>query len=103
FVNYLCAMVAYTVSRIVHRASMRLKQAREIGSLALVEKIGDGGMGEVWRANHRLLARPAAIKLIRADAFGKSEQVREAALQRFEREAQDTAALGSAHPVDLSH
>jgi serine/threonine-protein kinase len=101
FTNYLCAGVAYTVSRIVHRVSMRLKQAREIGSYALVEKIGEGGMGEVWRAKHRLLARPAAIKLIRADAIGMSDRSHDAALQRFEREAQDTATLGSVHTVNL--
>jgi serine/threonine-protein kinase len=96
----MCAAVAYTVSRIAHGVSMRLKQAREIGSYSLVEKIGEGGMGEVWRARHRLLARPAAIKLIRADRFGAA-RTREAALQRFEREAQDTATLGSVHTVDL--
>jgi serine/threonine-protein kinase len=101
FSNGMCAAVAYTVSRIVHGVSMRLKQAREIGSYALVEKIGEGGMGEVWRAKHRLLARPAAIKLIRADALGGGGRAREAALQRFEREAQDTATLGSVHTVNL--
>jgi len=101
FSNYMCAVVAYMVSHVVHGVSMRLKQAREIGSYALVEKIGEGGMGEVWRANHRLLARPAAIKLVRADALGANSRAREAVLQRFEREAQDTATLGSVHTVDL--
>ena len=37
--------------------------ARELGNYELVEKLGEGGMGEVWRAEHRLLARPAAVKL----------------------------------------
>jgi len=101
FSNYMCAVVAYMVSHVVHGVSMRLKHAREIGSYALVEKIGEGGMGEVWRAKHRLLARPAAIKLIRADALGVSTRAREAVLQRFEREAQDTATLGSVHTVNL--
>ena len=40
--------------------------AREMGSYRLEELLGRGGMGEVWRARHRMLARPAAIKLIKA-------------------------------------
>jgi serine/threonine-protein kinase len=45
-----------------------------MGSYRLVERLGEGGMGEVWKAKHRLLARPAAIKLIRASnsRFGGS-------------------------------
>ena len=101
FSNYMCAVVAYMVSHVVHGVSMRLKHAREVGSYALVEMIGEGGMGEVWRAKHRLLARPAAIKLIRADALGVSHRAREAVLHRFEREAQATATLGSVHTVNL--
>jgi serine/threonine-protein kinase len=80
---------------------MRLKQARAIGSYELVEKIGEGGMGEVWRAKHRLLARPAAIKLIRADMLGESPGGDVEAVRRFEREAQDTAALRSVHTIDV--
>ena len=85
----------------MHRVNVRLKHAREIGSYELVERIGQGGMGEVWRAKHRLLARPAAIKLIRADVLGSSPQAREALVQRFEREAKDTATLGSTHTIDV--
>ncbi len=99
--NYLCAVVAYLVARIVHRFSMRLKQLREIGSYELVERIGEGGMGEVWRAKHRLLARPAAIKLIRSDLLGSSQRTRDAIVRRFEREAKDTAMLGSTHTIDV--
>ena len=99
--TYLCAIVAYVVAGIVHRVNVRLKQAREIGSYELMERIGQGGMGEVWRAKHRLLARPAAIKLIRADVLGASQRTREALVQRFEREAKDTATLGSTHTIDV--
>jgi serine/threonine-protein kinase len=99
--NYLSAIVAYVVARIVHRANTRLKHAREIGSYELMERIGEGGMGEVWRAKHRLLARPAAIKLIRKDVLGSNSRTREAIVRRFEREAQDTATLGSTHTIDV--
>ena len=99
--NYLCAIVAYLVARIVHRFSMRLKHLREIGSYELIERIGEGGMGEVWRATHRLLARPAAIKLIRSDVLGSSQRTRDAMVRRFEREAKDTAMLGSTHTIDI--
>ena len=99
--NYLCAVVAYLVARVIHGFGMQLKQMREIGSYELLERIGEGGMGEVWRARHRLLARPAAIKLIRADVLGSSSHIRDAFIRRFEREAQETARLGSTHTIDV--
>jgi eukaryotic-like serine/threonine-protein kinase len=99
--NYLCAVSAYVIARIVHRFSTRLRRAREIGSYELVERIGEGGMGEVWQAKHRLLARPAAIKLIRTEVLGGSQHTRDAIVRRFEREAQDTATLGSTHTINV--
>jgi serine/threonine-protein kinase len=91
--DYLSAAAAYAIARIMHGVHVRLKRAREIGSYELVERIGEGGMGEVWRAKHRLLARPAAVKLIRRDALGADHRTRDAMIHRFEREAQETAAL----------
>jgi eukaryotic-like serine/threonine-protein kinase len=99
--TYACAIAAYAGSRVVHRVGLRLKRARAIGSYELLEKIGEGGMGEVWRAKHRLLVRPAAIKLIRADALGTSQGGDTEVVRRFEREAQDTAALRSVHTIDV--
>jgi serine/threonine-protein kinase len=58
-------------------------------------------MGEVWKAKHRLLVRPAAIKLIRKEALGSEEQAVRTAVRRFEREAQATAALRSPHTIEL--
>jgi len=66
----------------------------------LVKKLGVGGMGEVWLANHQLLARPAAVKVIRAEALGNTDQ-RESVVKRFQREAQTTANLRSPHTVEL--
>ena len=51
----------------------------------LVEKLGAGGMGEVWLAKHQLLARPAAVKVIRPEALGNVEQ-RASIIKRFQRE-----------------
>jgi serine/threonine-protein kinase len=76
--------------------------ARELGSYRLEEKLGQGGMGEVWRARHRMLARPAAIKLIRPSLTGHaSPGVSDDAIRRFEREAQVIARLRSPHTVEL--
>jgi serine/threonine-protein kinase len=70
-----------------------------VGSYRLIEPLGSGGMGEVWRARHRLLARPAAVKLIRHDT--QVGVAREQLVRRFEREAQVTATLRSPHTVQL--
>lgn len=77
-------------------------KARELGQYRLIEKIGSGGMGEVWRASHRMLARPAAIKLIRPDMLDSQDRAfANLVLQRFEREAQATASLRSPHSIVL--
>lgn len=72
-----------------------------MGAYQLIERVGEGGMGEVWRAKHRLLARPAAIKVIRGDRLGDDQTAIDEALVRFEREAQATAKLRSPHTVEL--
>jgi serine/threonine-protein kinase len=95
--NFVVAFVAVVPSAILLRLGTEVRQAREMGSYVLEEKLGQGGMGEVWRARHRLLCRPAAVKLIRLDEGSEVER----ALARFEREARATAALRSAHTVTL--
>jgi DNA-binding NtrC family response regulator len=70
-----------------------------VGSYRLMSKLGFGGMGEVWLARHKLLARPAAVKLIRYE--GHRGAAREQLVRRFEREAQVTARLRSPHTVQL--
>lgn len=74
-------------------------RARELGSYRLVAKLGAGGMGEVWRAEHRLLARQAAIKLIRPEVL-HAEGVAEIR-ERFRREAQTLASMKSRHTIAI--
>jgi serine/threonine-protein kinase len=96
----LVTIMAYVGARVVYTLGKAVTEARELGSYRLVERLGQGGMGEVWRAKHRLLARPAAVKLIRTSVLG-NVQGTEDAVRRFEREAQVTAALSSPHTVQL--
>ncbi len=94
--------MAYVGARVVYQLGTEVRRARELGSYRLEEKLGEGGMGEVWRARHRLLARPAAIKLIRPSVTGDTRAgVSEEAIRRFQREAQVIARLRSPHTVEL--
>jgi serine/threonine-protein kinase len=89
-------------SHIIHNIRHTAARERELGRYKLQEKIGSGGMGEVWKAKHILLARPAAIKMIRAEVLGAGNgKVMATVKQRFEREAQATASLRSPHTIQL--
>jgi len=89
-------------ARVVYGLGRQVAAARELGSYHLEDKLGEGGMGEVWRARHRMLARPAAIKLIRHETKeGGGQPPATEAVQRFEREAQAIAGLRSPHTVEL--
>jgi eukaryotic-like serine/threonine-protein kinase len=93
--------LATIVSRVIYGLRQQVAEANELGQYILEEPIGGGGMGEVWRARHRLLIRPAAIKLIRPQALGALAGDSELLMRRFEREARATAALKSPHTVQL--
>lgn len=67
-----------------------------VGPYTLRERLGTGGMGEVWLAEHRLLKRPCAVKLVRAERAGDP-----AALRRFEREVQATSRLRHPNIVEI--
>lgn len=105
-----CAM-AWVVVLQQERRRQQLEAAEDdldqLGSYTLESKIGEGGMGEVWRARHAFLARPAALKLIRTKALVGGNSVEEAQdrarvlMTRFEREAQATAKLTSPHTVQV--
>ena len=99
--TYIWAVVATLPSAMFQRMGRQIKEARELGSYELVEQLGAGGMGSVWRARHRLLARDAAVKLVKPETLGDSESAAQAQLRRFEREAQATALLQSQHSIRL--
>jgi len=93
------AVTAVVGSRIVYRLRAETARVREMGGYRLVSLLGRGGMGEVWRAEHRMLARPSAVKLIRPSA--SSDFNARETLARFEREARTTAALRSPHTIEV--
>jgi eukaryotic-like serine/threonine-protein kinase len=95
------ALLGYKISRVIHRLNEGIERAREIGSYRLVEKLGAGGMADVWRADHRMLARPAAVKLIRPGVLDHGNKESERLLRLFLREARATASLSSPHTIQV--
>ncbi len=78
-----------------------LREGRRVGGYTLQRQIGEGGMGEVWLAQHSLLARPSAVKLIRQSAMQSGAKMRKKLEQRFQKEAKATAQLRSPNTVEL--
>jgi DNA-binding NtrC family response regulator len=98
--NVLGFALAANQGPILEIGEQLLDNSLRVGSYSLIERLGSGGMGEVWLARHQLLARPAAVKIVREAALGSGEEghVRR---QRFAREAQATSELQSPHTVQL--
>lgn len=99
--DYLLVGVAVVISHVLTRMTRQVAKAREMGSYQLGELLGRGGMGEVYEATHRMLARPAAIKLIRPEMIAAHGEGAQLAMQRFRREAEAAANLRSPHTVEL--
>ena len=100
--EFLIAGIAMVVARVVSGLGRQVSKAREMGSYQLGELISRGGMGEVYKATHRMLARPAAIKLIRAEMLSAGDEgAADVAVKRFHREAEAAANLRSPHTVEL--
>lgn len=77
-------------ARIINRLQGSARRAERLGQYTLEERIGQGGMGTVYRAQHALLRRPTAVKVIRSVDLDSATRV------RFEREVQATSQL--THP-----
>lgn len=99
---YVCSFLAIVPATVIRGLGKQVSKARSLGSYELEDRIGKGGMGEVYRARHRLLARPAAVKLISPDALESSRPDANAVIvERFRREAEAAATLRSPHTIEL--
>ncbi len=86
------AFGAHTISGL----RRQVMEARQLGQYRLRRRLGAGGMGEVYLAEHQLLKRPCALKLIRPGAESGPK-----ALERFEREVRLTASLSHPNTVEI--
>ncbi len=86
-----CVIAVFSASRqtaLQRQAFDAIREAKQLGAYTLKKKLGEGGMGEVWLAEHRLLKRPCAMKFIRAELAANPDTAR-----RFEREVRAVTAL----------
>ena len=93
---FVAVLVAVYGTHIINSVRREAFQARQFGQYHLKEKLGAGGMGEVYKAEHLMLKRPCAIKLIRPES---EADIR--AIVHFEREVRSTARLSHWNTVEI--
>jgi serine/threonine-protein kinase len=101
FIHHLLVMLIAAVAAVfgthlINTLRREAFEARQLGQYRLLRPLGAGGMGEVYLAEHRMLKRPCAVKLIRPGQAGDPQ-----ALARFEREVQMTARLSHWNTVEI--
>ncbi len=92
--SLLAALAIAIATRLIAKLRKTAEQAEHLGQYVLEGKIGEGGMGAVYRAKHALLRRPTAVKVLRSDGLDAASR------GRFEREVQVTALL--THPNTIA-
>jgi eukaryotic-like serine/threonine-protein kinase len=95
FLITLAAISAFAV-RTISRLRSQVIEARRFGQYRLGKKLGSGGMGEVFLAEHEMLKRPCAVKLIRPEVV-----LRAGSVERFEREVRINATLSHPNTVEI--
>ena len=90
------AVLSFFAARVLNVLRVELHDARKFGQYRLLKKIGAGGMGEVFLAEHQLLKRPCALKLIKPTALDNP-----IALARFEREVRSAARLSHPNTIEI--
>ena len=86
----LTTFIASATSHVIYGLRRQVRDARRLGQYRLEAKLGEGGMGVVYKASHAMLKRPTAVKLLRQKLPSESQ------LRRFEHEVRQTARLS--HP-----
>jgi len=92
----LCVVTAIVGVHLINQLRNEAFAAKQLGQYRLKQKLGSGGMGEVYLAEHQMMKRPCAIKLIHPDKTGDPR-----VLARFEREVRSTAKLSHWNSIDV--
>lgn len=101
FMHHVLTMVVAAVAatfgtHLINTLRREVFEARQLGQYRLVDLLGKGGMGEVYLAEHRMLKRPCAVKLIRPEKAGDPQ-----VLARFELEVRMTARLSHWNTIEI--